>query len=85
MITEGRELSQFLSDFLWYLRNLLILKDQEGAEESLDMSKETIAALKEECSMVVLLHFYAISGCFPNFLIRFGLPHRSCSPGGWLH
>ena len=31
MITEGRELSQFLSDFLWYLRNLLILKDQEGA------------------------------------------------------
>lgn len=52
IITEGRELSQFLSDFLWYLRNLLILKDQEGAEESLDMSKETIAALKEECSMV---------------------------------
>lgn len=52
MITEGRELSQFLSDFLWYLRNLLILKDQEGAEESLDMSKETISALKEECSMV---------------------------------
>ncbi len=52
MITEGRELSQFLSDFLWYLRNLLILKDQESAEESLDMSKETIAALKEECAMV---------------------------------
>ncbi|SOB73768.1 DNA-directed DNA polymerase [Anaerobutyricum hallii] len=52
MITEGRELSQFLSDFLWYLRNLLILKDQEGAEESLDMSKETIATLKEECAMV---------------------------------
>ena len=52
MITEGRELAQFLSDFLWYLRNLLILKDQEGAEESLDMSRETIAALKEECSMV---------------------------------
>lgn len=52
MITEGRELSQFLSDFLWYLRNLLILKDQEGAEESLDMSKETIAALKEECAMI---------------------------------
>ena len=52
MITEGRELSQFLADFLWYLRNLLILKDQEGAEESLDMSRETIAALKEECAMV---------------------------------
>lgn len=52
MITEGRELSQFLSDFLWYLRNLLILKDQEGAEDSLDMSREAIASLKEESNMV---------------------------------
>ena len=52
MVIQGRELGQFVTDFIWYLRNLLILKDQEGAEESLDMSKETIAALKEECSMV---------------------------------
>ena len=52
IVIQGRELGQFVTDFIWYLRNLLILKDQEGAEESLDMSKETIAALKEECSMV---------------------------------
>lgn len=52
IIMEGRELSQFLADFLWYLRNLLLLKDQEGAEDSLDLSAENIAALKEEAQMV---------------------------------
>lgn len=52
MIDEGRELSQFLSDFLWYLRNLLILKDQAGAEDSLDMSSENIALLKEEATLI---------------------------------
>ncbi len=54
-ITEGRELNQFLSDFLWYLRNLLILKDQgdqENVEDSLDLSRDTIASLREEVSMV---------------------------------
>ena len=52
IITEGRDLSQFLSDFLWYLRNLLILKDQGGNEESLDMSAESIEALREETNMI---------------------------------
>lgn len=51
-ITEGRELSRFLSDFLWYLRNLLILKDQDGAEDSLEMSSENIELLKEETRLV---------------------------------
>ena len=60
---EGRELSQFLADFLWYLRNLLILKDQTGAEDSLDLSAETIAALREEASMTTtttLLRFIQV-------------------------
>ncbi|MEE1228863.1 MAG: DNA polymerase III subunit gamma/tau [Lachnospiraceae bacterium] len=52
LILEGRELSQFLSDYLWYLRNLLILKDQEGVEDSMDLSRDTIATLKEETKMV---------------------------------
>ena len=52
IITEGRDLSQFLSDFLWYLRNLLILKDQGGNEESLDMSAESIETLREESAMI---------------------------------
>ena len=63
MITEGRELSQFLADFLWYLRNLLIIKDQDGAEDSLDLSAESIASLREEASLIetnTLLRFIRV-------------------------
>ena len=73
VITEGRDLSQFLSDFLWYLRNLLILKDQGGNEESLDMSAESIETLREETGMIdnpTLLRFIrnlsALSGQIRN-------------------
>lgn len=70
-IMEGRELSQFLSDFLWYLRNLLILKGQDGAEDSLDMSSENIAALKEEALLVdtgALLRFIRVLSDLSNQL-----------------
>lgn len=63
MITEGRELSQFLADFLWYLRNLLIIKDQNGMEDSLDLSTEAITSLKEEASQIetsTLLRFIRV-------------------------
>ncbi len=63
MISEGRELSQFLADFLWYLRNLLIIKDQEGAGDSLDLSAESIASLKDEAAHIetnTLLRFIRV-------------------------
>lgn len=63
MITEGRELSQFLADFLWYLRNLLIIKNQNGMEDTLDLSTESIAALQEEASLIetsTLLRFIRV-------------------------
>lgn len=63
MITEGRELSQFLADFLWYLRNLLIIKDQNDMEDTLDLSTESIAALQEEASLIetsTLLRFIRV-------------------------
>ncbi len=50
VIVQGRELSQFLADFLWYLRNLLMLQgDTSGS--SLDMSSEAIAALAADAEM----------------------------------
>lgn len=63
MIAEGRELSQFLADFLWYLRNLLIIKDQNDMEDSFDLSTESIAALQEEASLIetsTLLRFIRV-------------------------
>ncbi|MBR4209655.1 MAG: DNA polymerase III subunit gamma/tau [Lachnospiraceae bacterium] len=48
-ITErGRDLSQFASDFVWYLRNMMLVKAADGEEDSLEMSAEDLKTLKEE-------------------------------------
>lgn len=52
MISYGRDLSQFVIDFTWYLRNLLLIKTSDEAAEIIDMSSEKMAALKEESGMV---------------------------------
>lgn len=38
LVIEGRDLGQFVNDFTWYLRNLLLLKGSDDMEEVLDMS-----------------------------------------------
>lgn len=48
IILQGRELSQFVVDFVWYLRNLLMLKSDPEMEEALDVSSEQMAQMKEE-------------------------------------
>ena len=52
MVTRGRELSQFVTDFVWYLRNLLLLKSSKEEEIAFDMSEENLFALKEESTKV---------------------------------
>lgn len=51
MIIQGRELGQFVTDFVWYLRNLLLMKSSDQMEDVLDMSSENLALLKEEADM----------------------------------
>ncbi len=51
VILQGRELTQFVTDFIWYLRNLLLIKSSDQMEEVLDMSRDNIALLKEEAAM----------------------------------
>lgn len=51
MVIQGRELTQFVSDFTWYLRNLLLVKAADGIEEVIDVSSENLARLKEEAQM----------------------------------
>ena len=48
MIMQGRELTQFVSDFSWYLRNLLLVKTSDNMEDVIDVSSENLARLKEE-------------------------------------
>lgn len=56
IILQGRELGQFVTDFTWYLRNLMLLKssDNDNVQEVLDMSTEHMARLKEEAEMIEL-------------------------------
>ena len=51
MVIQGRELAQFVSDFTWYLRNLLLVKTADGMEDVIDVSTENLARLKEEAQM----------------------------------
>lgn len=48
MIIQGRDLSQLVNDFVWYMRNLLIAKTTDEPGDMLDMSEENLAVLKEE-------------------------------------
>lgn len=49
---QGRELGQFVIDFIWYLRNLLLLKTAEEVENMLDMSEDNLRQLKEEAELI---------------------------------
>lgn len=52
MLIQGREPGQFVTDFTWYLRNLLLLKSSDGMEEVLDVSSENLKEMKEEALML---------------------------------
>ena len=52
LIAGGKELTQFVADFTWYMRNLLLVKTSADAEDVLDVSSENLKVLKEESQMV---------------------------------
>ena len=51
IVMQGRELTQFVSDYTWYLRNLLLVKSCDDVEDVLDVSSEHLKLLKEEADM----------------------------------
>ena len=50
IIMQGRELTQFVSDFSWYLRNLLLVKTSDNMEDVIDVSRENLVRLQEEAA-----------------------------------
>lgn len=51
IVIQGRELSQFVIDFTWYLRNLLLARNSENIEDVIDVSTENMERLAAEAKM----------------------------------
>lgn len=54
LIILGRDLSQFVFEFTWYLRNLMLVKTSDNIEDVLDVSSEGLMRLKEEAKLIDL-------------------------------
>ena len=49
VVMQGRELSQFVTDVTWYLRNLLLVKTSDAEiEDVIDVSSDNLARLRSE-------------------------------------
>lgn len=48
--SQGREWSQFITDFLWYLRNLLLVGKGTAAGEALEVSTDQLKLLQEKAA-----------------------------------
>jgi DNA polymerase-3 subunit gamma/tau len=47
IVWQGRELSRFVSEFTWFMRNVLLVKVSPDADKKLDMSVENLNRVKE--------------------------------------
>ena len=52
LLLQGRELGQFVTDFIWYLRNLLLVMTSDVTADVLDMTEEGLAQLREEAKQL---------------------------------
>ncbi|MCM1213028.1 MAG: DNA polymerase III subunit gamma/tau [Lachnospiraceae bacterium] len=52
IVMQGRELTQFVTDFTWYLRNLMLVQASDDLEDVIDMSTDNLKRLKEESAML---------------------------------
>lgn len=78
LIMQGRDLTQFVSDFTWYLRNLMLLKSSDDMEDVLDVSSENLIQLREEAAMIrtdTLMRFIRIFSDLSN-AIRYASNRR---------
>ena len=48
VLMQGREMMQFVADFLWYLRNLMLLRASESTKDALDISADNLAQMIED-------------------------------------
>ncbi len=78
LMIQGREPGQFVTDFTWYLRNLLLLQSSDNMEDVLDISSENLLLLKEEAQMAKGEEFMRYIRIFSELSnqIRYGTQKR---------
>lgn len=52
VVMQGRELPQFVNDFILYLRNLMMVKSADVSAETLEISNEALEVLKAEANVL---------------------------------
>jgi DNA polymerase-3 subunit gamma/tau len=63
IVWQGRELSRFVSEFTWFMRNVLLIKVSPDADKKLDMSVENLNRIKvlaEKVAMDSLIRYINI-------------------------
>ncbi|MCR5701172.1 MAG: DNA polymerase III subunit gamma/tau [Lachnospiraceae bacterium] len=46
VVWQGRELTQFVTDYTWYMRNLMLIKVSDGVTDQLDLSSDNLESMK---------------------------------------
>lgn len=78
LVIRGRELGQMVTDFIWYLRNLLLVKTSEDASSTVDVSTEHYQVMAEEAGMTdmeVIIRYIRIMSELSN-QIRYATQKR---------
>lgn len=52
LLLQGRELGQFVTDFIWYLRNLLLVMTSDVTADTLDMTEDGLAQLRYQAGQL---------------------------------
>jgi DNA polymerase-3 subunit gamma/tau len=78
IVIQGRELTQFVNDFVWYLRNLMLVRTSDQMEDVVDISAERLAALRQqaqETDMDTIMRYIRVFSELSSQL-RFGAQKR---------
>lgn len=63
VVIQGRELSQFIADFVWYLRNLMLVTTSDNVEDVVDISTDNLQVLKDQAGssdIDTIMHFISV-------------------------